>query len=362
MSGKRDPATIPLTAAVVFNPAKVDVDALRTALAFEESRSGWGSSHWFETSAADDGEAAARAAIAARPDVILIAGGDGTLRKVVEATVGSGIPLSLLPVGTGNLFARELGLTLNDLPAAVETALSGRDRPIDVGMALLDRPDGIQESLAFLVMAGIGVDAHMAAHTNEQLKKRIGWLAYSDPIARSVFGNRQFDMSYRLEDGPVVTTRAHTVIVGNAGSLPAGLLLLPEAVVDDGLLDAVVFRPGRGSGWTNIGYRLAFNRMLHRTGFGRVVAGLTPKPRAIQWAQARNMDVRFSAPQEIQLDGDPQGEVIGATLTVQHHGITIRVPATAGTDVAPSRQTRRSARARRAVATPSAVVPGGDTH
>lgn len=326
MSGKRDPEAVFRTAAVVFNPAKVDEHVLRSAVEFEESRSGWARSLWFATSATDDGKAAAVAALEAHPEVILVAGGDGTLRTVAEVTVDRGIPLSLLPTGTGNLFARELRLPLNDLAGAVATALTGRSRPVDAGMVILEREDGSQERLVFLVMAGIGVDAHMAAHTNEQLKKRIGWLAYSDPIARSVFGNKQFEMTYRLNDAPEVDVRAHTVIVGNAGSLPAGLLLLPAAVVDDGLLDAVVFRPGRGSGWTNIGYRLTFNRLLHRTGFGRVVASLTPTPRAIRWAQATTMEVRFQTPQEIQLDGDPHGAVVAATLTVHHHGLSIRVP------------------------------------
>jgi len=240
--------------------------------------------------------------------------------------VDSGIALGLVPAGTGNLFARELGLPLANLGDSVSIAFTGDDRPIDVGVIELERPDGHQSRHAFLVMAGIGVDAHMAAHTNERLKRRIGWLAYSDPIARSVFGNQQFELTYRLDDREEVATRAHTVIVGNAGSLPAGLLLLPDAQIDDGLLDAVLFRPGRGPGWTNIGYRLTFNRVLHRTRFGRVVARLTPAPRAIRWAQATTMHGRFETPQEIQLDGDPLGAVIASTLSVHHHGITIRVP------------------------------------
>ncbi len=313
-------------AAVVFNPAKVDVAALRKVVGVEESVSGWGPSAWFETSKDDDGRSAAEAAARSGAAVILVAGGDGTLRAAVEALTGSGIPLGLLPTGTANLFARELGLPLNDLAASVSTAFTGDDRPVDVGTAVLHRVDGAESRHAFLVMAGIGVDAHMAAHTNERLKKRIGWLAYSDPIARSVLGNRQFDMVYRLDDGAEVSTRAHTVIVGNSGSLPAGLLLLPDAVIDDGLLDAVVFRPGRGPGWTNIGYRLTFNRVLHRTRFGRLIARLTPRPRAIQWAQATRLQVRLETPQEIQLDGDPHGLVTGAALSVHHHGLTIRVP------------------------------------
>jgi len=319
-------------AAVVFNPAKVDVPTLRQVVNDEESASGWRPSAWFETSADDDGRSAADAAARSGADVILVAGGDGTLRAAAEALAGSGIPLGLLPTGTANLFARELGLPLNGLAASVATAFSGADRPIDVGVALLQRAGGEESRHAFLVMAGIGVDAHMAAHTNERLKKRIGWLAYSDPIARSVLGNKQFDMVYRLDDAAEVSTRAHTVIVGNSGSLPAGLLLLPDAVVDDGLLDAVVFRPGRGPGWTNIGYRLTFNRVLHRTRFGRLIARLTPRPRAIQWAQATRLQVRLDTPQEIQLDGDPQGLVTGATLSVQHHALTIRVPHTARLD------------------------------
>jgi diacylglycerol kinase (ATP) len=75
----------------------------------------------------------------------------------------------------------------------------------------------------------------------------------------------------------------------------------------------------------NIGYRLTPNRVLHRTGFGRFVARVTPKPRAIQWGQASTMSIRLTSPQEIQLDGDSHGVIIGATLTVHHHGILIRI-------------------------------------
>jgi len=309
----------------VFNPSKVQIAALRTAVATEEAASGWAESAWFETSAVDDGRGAVLDAAASEPELIVVAGGDGTLRAAAEALAGTGIPIGLIPSGTGNLFARELGLPLNNLRAAVTVAFTGRDRPVDLGLATLERPDGESVERAFLVMAGIGLDAQMAAKTNQELKKRIGWLAYSDPIARSILGNRQFDLTFRLDDEPEVSTRAHTVIVGNSGSLTAGLLLIPAATIDDGMLDAVILRPGRGAGWTNIGYRLTFNRLLHRTGFGRFVGRLTPEPRAIRYAQARKLQVRFEEPQEIQLDGDPNGSVIAATLTVTHHALTMRV-------------------------------------
>ncbi|MGK9147677.1 NAD(+)/NADH kinase [Plantibacter flavus] len=310
----------------MFNPAKVSVAALRSAVAARESTAGWAASEWFETDRSDDGLAAAAAAVASQPALILVAGGDGTLRAAAQALAGTGVPLGLLPSGTGNLFARELRLPLNDLAESVSTAFEGGDRAVDVGLAVLERADGTETHHVFLVMAGIGLDAHMAGHTNERLKRRIGWLAYSDPIARSVVGNRQFDLRYQLDERPEVSSRAHTVIVGNSGTLTGGMLLLPDAVIDDGRLDAVIFRPGRGSGWTNIGYRLAFNRMLHRTRFGRLLASVTPKPRAIRWAQATRMRVRFTEAQEIQLDGDAQGLVLGASLSVHHHGLSLRVP------------------------------------
>ncbi|WP_025157740.1 diacylglycerol/lipid kinase family protein [Leifsonia aquatica] len=316
----------PPRAAVVVNPSKVRMPALEAAVAAQEAKAGWAASEWFETSADDDGRSAVERAAESSPDLIVVAGGDGTLRAAAAVLAGRGIAIGVIPAGTGNLFARELGLPVSNLGSAVATAFDGDDRPVDLGFARLERAGGESEERAFLVMAGIGLDAHMAAHTNQKLKKRIGWLAYSDPIARSILGNRRFDMTYGLDDKPDVEMRAHTVIVGNSGSLTAGMLLIPDAVIDDGLLDAVVMRPKGGGGWTNIGYRLAFNRVLHRTRFGRFVGRLTPKPRAILYAQARNLRVRFREPQEIQLDGDPNGSVVGAQLRVEHHALVIRVP------------------------------------
>lgn len=326
MSADIEGASRQRRAAVVVNPTKVRMSALESAVAAQEAKGGWAAAEWFETSADDDGRAAVERAAASSPDLIVVAGGDGTLRAAAAVLAGSGIAIGVIPSGTGNLFARELGLPVNNLASAVATAFDGDDRPVDLGFARLERDGGDSEERAFLVMAGIGLDAHMAAHTNQKLKKRIGWLAYSDPIARSILGNRRFDMTYGLDDKPDVEMRAHTVIVGNSGSLTAGMLLIPDAVIDDGLLDAVVMRPKGGGGWTNIGYRLAFNRVLHRTRFGRFIGRLTPKPRAILYAQAKTLRVRFREPQEIQLDGDPNGSVIAVHLRVEHSALTIRVP------------------------------------
>lgn len=314
-------------AAVVVNPAKTDIERFRAIVAAQERRSGWQPSGWFPTSATDDGRAALEAALATTPTVVLVAGGDGTLRSAAEMLAGTGVPLTLIPVGTANNFARELGVPLKDVSAAVSIAFTGIDRPIDVGLAELDHVDGRTSQLVFLAMAGIGVDAQMAANVRPELKRRIGWLAYIEPIAKSIIGNKQFDAIYRLDDAPERMTRAHSVIVGNSGYLPAGLLLLPGALVDDGLLDAVILRPGRGWGWSIIGSRVAFNRFLHRTRVGQHVGRFSASPRSIRWAQASRLSVRLPEPQEMQLDGDAQGLVSGATITVRRHGLVMRVAA-----------------------------------
>lgn len=312
-------------ASVVVNPSKVDLVALRTAVETEERATGRAPTQWFETAAADDGRAAAAAALASGADVVLVVGGDGTLRVAAEVLHGTGTPLALLPTGTGNLYARNLGLPLHDVGRSVTAAFHGHDRLVDVAFAALTSPAGETTEHAFLVMAGIGLDAAMAADTNAGLKKRFGWLAYSDPIARSVVGNRRIDLRYRLDEGPEHGMRAHTVIVGNCGTLTAGVLLLPAAEPDDGLLDAVAFRPQGAFGWTKVGYGLSLNRFFHRTGFGRLLARFLPRSRTLGYTTAHQLDLALDEPEQIQLDGDPFGTVVAARLRVEHQALTLRV-------------------------------------
>lgn len=317
---------LPRRAAVVFNPVKVPVETLREAVTAAEHQHGWARTAWFETAEGDSGASAARDALEVTPDVVLVAGGDGTVRAVAEVIHRSRVPLALLPAGTGNLLARNLHLTLADLPHAVDTAFTGTDRQIDIAFAATRAPDRGVLRQAFIVMAGIGLDANMAENTNSALKKRIGWLAYVDPIARSIVGNKQLHLHYRIDGGRTRSIRAHTVIAGNCGTLTANILLLPDAVVDDGLLDVIVLRPKGFIGWARIGSRLATNGLFHRSRSGRWLMRRTPELKALNYVQARRFDVRFNTPQLLQLDGDSIGVVDEVALTVLHEGLTLRVP------------------------------------
>lgn len=312
------------TAAVLVNPAKIDVGDLRAAVADHEHAHGWAPSRWFTTDSADDGRAAAHAAVAADPDVLVVAGGDGTIRVAAEAVAATGTPLGIIAAGTGNLLARNLGLRQDSTADAVRAAFNGADRSIDIGVADLTRPTGQTETRTFLVMAGIGLDAQMAADTDPRLKRRLGWIAYAGPIAKSVIGNRTISFLYRRDEGPFHSMQAHTVIVGNCGTLTAGVLLLPDAQPDDGILDAVAFRPIKRFGWSTVGYALALNRFFTRTRFGQLLHRVIPTPRTLQYTHGRRFELHTPAPEQIQLDGDPFGEITTVTLTVHPGRLRIR--------------------------------------
>lgn len=257
-------------AAVIVNPTRVDLRRLRSAVRTEEELLGWRPSAWFETTADDPGASAARRALLQRPDLVIVVGGDGTIRAVTEHAIQTTTPIGIVPVGTGNLLARNLS-AMAPVESAVHTAFIGSKQTIDAGLTELHHSDLTMTRRLFLVMTGIGLDASMAADSTGAWKKRIGWLAYTDPISRSIIRNAQFPLRYQLDGSAERQTNAHTVIVGNCGTLTAGILLLPDARPDDGRLDVVLFRPKGFWQWTLIGSRLAVGWLLHRTRFGTFV-------------------------------------------------------------------------------------------
>jgi len=156
----------PARIAIVWNQAKLDRGELEDALASIEHA---GSVSWYQTSEEDPGQGAAAAALEAGADLLVAVGGDGTVRAVVEALAGSDVPLEIVPAGTGNLLARNLGLPLRNVRAAMTIALDGIDRRIDVGWANV-----AARRHAFAVIAGFGLDSRMIAETDDDLKASAG--------------------------------------------------------------------------------------------------------------------------------------------------------------------------------------------
>lgn len=321
------PVTDQPVAAIVYNPIKVDVDALHSAVAEAEERSGWASSRWYETTEDDPGLGQAKRALEEGATVVVAAGGDGTIRAVAEGMSHSGVPIALLPSGTGNLLARNLNLTLARMNDSIEVAFTGVDRQIDLGRAELQRPDGSRDHHAFVVMAGLGLDARMIANTNPELKKRVGWLAYVDAIMRSLRGHNNLRVRFQLDDEPARSLHINTMLVGNCGLLPGNILLLPEAVVDDGVFDIVALRPDGFLGWVQIWVKVVWeNGVLRRSTVGRKLMGLTREVRTLRYMKGTRITIRPETPQDFQLDGDAFGKVKAVRVTMDALAVTVRIP------------------------------------
>ncbi len=248
----------PRRAAAVVNPTKVDdLAMLRGSLTTAMTDAGWDSPLWLETTAEDPGYGMTEQALREGVTLVLACGGDGTVRAVLTVLAGSGTPLGVLPAGTGNVLARNLGLPLDDLGAALEIALTGTDRPIDVGRIEPTSQDGRQER--FAIMAGIGFDAAMMRDAPEKLKARVGWPAYLLSAAKHMRGS-SMRVQVRIDGGEPIRARARTVVIGNVGKLQGGLELLPDARPDDGLLDVAVIVSHSLMDWLRVLSRVIIRR------------------------------------------------------------------------------------------------------
>jgi YegS/Rv2252/BmrU family lipid kinase len=288
-------------AAVVLNPTKLDDDeAFRKSVRRAMDDHGWDEPLWLETTAEDPGRGQAESAISAGADLVLACGGDGTVTACAAGMAGTGVPLAVIPMGTGNLLARNLGLPTG-LDEALAVALSSVQAPIDVG-----RVNGA----LFVVMAGLGLDARMLSGASEPLKKRLGWLAYAIAAVRHL-GDRPMRVTISADGGPGRRMRASALIVGNVGSLQAGLPLLPDARPDDGVLDAVVLTAGGLTGWLLV----AAHIVLRRPGRGRI--------HRVQFGQ---LDLTLDQEQPWELDGEVMGSGRQFTVVAQPGALLLRMP------------------------------------
>lgn len=314
-------------AALVYNPIKVDATVLRASVESLAAANGWHPPLFFETTVEDLGDGITRRALDEGVDAVLVAGGDGTVRAVSQALVGSGVPLAIVPSGTGNLLARNLGLPLDDPAMMILAAFDGETARIDAGIARLRRPGGKTDQLAFVVMGGMGLDAAMIANTSGQLKKQVGWVAYVDGAARSLVRAKPFPVMYQVAGRRIHRAQVQSILFANCGSLPAGLELVPEASVADGLLDVAVFQPKGPLGWLLVWRRVAWdNSVLQRFRAGRKVLSLRTRDNSVRYARGAGIDIAAPEPHPVQLDGDEFGEATHVAVRVEAGGLVVAIP------------------------------------
>ncbi|HSP76725.1 MAG TPA: diacylglycerol kinase family protein [Cryobacterium sp.] len=327
-----DQPTVVRWAAIVYNPTKADPARLRASVAHAEAASGWPDSLWFPTDADDAGRQAARLALAQGASLVLVAGGDGTIRAVASVLRGSGVPLAIVPLGTGNLLARNLGLPLSNLDEAAMVAFLGVDKPIDVGVASVRTDGGDAVDHVFLVMAGIGIDAQMVASTRPELKRTVGWLAYVDAVARALPRVKPFSIRYSLNGRPHRPAHVSTILIGNCGLLPGNIQILPDARIDDGILDIAMLQPKGVLGWLAIWRRVTWeNGVLRRSAAGRRIIARTESTTARVMTTLRAADIRIVLveAQEFEVDGDALGPVRSVSFRTDPVSLVLRVPPTA---------------------------------
>jgi len=300
-------------AAIIVNPTKFDdLAAVRGQVTRGCMAAGWAQPLWVETTAQDPGTGQARQAVLDGAVVVCPLGGDGTVRAVAAALVGTETPLGLLPGGTGNLLARNLNLSVDSLDDALKVALTGQNKRIDVGRLTVDRSgeDERPEEQIFLIMAGLGFDAAIMADAPERLKKTVGPLAYTISGAKNLRGP-QFKVRIRIDDEPELSRRTRSVVIGNCGKLTGGLVLMPRAEVDDGWLDAVILSPVGVVGWVALA--------------GRVISRKRKGHERLDHHRLRSVSIDCDRPQAIQLDGDTFGTARALSATVDPLALVVRV-------------------------------------
>jgi diacylglycerol kinase family enzyme len=313
-------------AALVYNPTKVTPAPLRSRVAELSAEAGWDTPLFFETTVDDLGDDATRAAVDDGVDAVLVAGGDGTVRAVAETLTDTGIPLSIVPSGTGNLLARNLNLPLTDPDAMIRATFDGDIHPTDSGVARLRRPNGTTEEHGFVVMAGMGLDAAMIANTNPQLKKTVGWVAYVDGAARSLVKAKPFRVMYQLDGHRLHGAKVHSILFANCGTLPAGIELIPGASIGDGLMDVAIIQPTGAFGWLGVWRKVAWdNSVLRRFRAGRRVLERR-RDSSVRYLRGREIETATSPAQPVELDGDEFGEATRIHCRIVAGGLRIVVP------------------------------------
>jgi diacylglycerol kinase (ATP) len=255
---------------------------------------------WYEVPKAKKAPTQVRRALEEGADLIFAWGGDGTVRRCVNEVAGEDARLAVLPAGTSNLFARNLGIPL-DVEQAVAIGLRGELRRYDVGKF---------EGERFAVMAGVGFDAAMIRDADD-LKDRAGRLAYIWSGTRNL-GQEGFGASIEVDGTEWYDGRATCILVGNVGDLFGGVELFPDARPDDGQLELGIVTAEGIAQWA-------------RT-IARSAAGDPSRSPFVRMTRARAVKVKLDRKVRYELDGGDRTKVKSFKVKVEPSALRLCVP------------------------------------
>jgi len=256
---------------------------------------------WFEVAKSKFAPDCVRQAIDGGADLLFVWGGDGMVQQCIDAVGDAPVVLAILPAGTGNLLAHNLGIPI-DLAQAVEVGLHGAHRTIDVGRVNGER---------FAVMAGTGLDALMIRDADRALKDRFGRVAYVWTGAKHL---RMPPFRARIEvDGTRwFDGKAGCILVGNVGKILGGIEAFDDVDPEDGLLELGVITAKGITQWT---------RALVRT-----AVGSADRSKFVQTTKAKKIKITLDRKMPYELDGGDVKPVDRLKIRVEPAAVTICVP------------------------------------
>jgi YegS/Rv2252/BmrU family lipid kinase len=260
---------------------------------------------WYEVPKSRKAPKQVRKAIKERPDLLLVWGGDGMVQRSLDALAGTKggarIPVGIIPAGTANLLATNLGVP-HDLAEAVKVAFHGRRRKLDLG---------ILNGEHFAVMAGIGFDGAMIQDADGKLKERMGQLAYvwtglrhlDDPAPKA---------KIKVDGTSWFSDEASCVLIGNVGTVAGGIAAFDAAKPDDG--------------WLDVGVATARGAMQWARTMGRMALGRSEDSPFVHLTRARRVDVKLQEPLTYELDGGARAAARKIRVEVAPAAVKICVP------------------------------------
>lgn len=256
---------------------------------------------WYEIDKSRKAPKRVREALAAGADRILVWGGDGTVQRVVNAAAGSEATVGILPAGTANLLATNLGIP-SDLDEALDIALNGELRQLDLGVVNGER---------FAVMAGTGFDAAMINEADRNLKDRVGQLAYVWTGFKAAARAPQ-RARIRVDGHSWFKGKAGCILIANVPKIGAGVRVFDNAKPDDGWLELGVVTAATRAQWARV--------------MAAVVAGNPNRSKFVRTTTCSKVDIRLDRKARYELDGGSRKPTKRMRVRVEPESINVCVP------------------------------------
>ncbi len=274
------------------------LDELRTLIAKETENDPL----WYEVNKSKKAAKRAHRALEEGADLVFVWGGDGTVQRCLDALSGSATKVAILPAGTANLLASNLGIP-QDLPEAVRIGFHGARRKLDLGAVNGEH---------FAVMAGIGFDAAMLRDTDRTMKNRLGRLAYFRTGLRHLTGEA-VRMTVTVDGTRWFRGTAGCLLLGNVGTITGGIRAFPDARPDDG--------------WLEVGVTTARSPLQWARVLARMAAGRADRSPLIRTTRGREIGAKLAEPMAYELDGGARGDITRLSARVVPEAVTVCVPA-----------------------------------